>query len=145
MMLFTKLPDSKTPETLPEQGNKGIQHVKKLTADGICQFIFFKPVIRSRINILGNLTLIKEKQMNAKKISIVGMLAVTFSSVAVAGPDWEIIHRAEARKISHDQELMNNGMKRNVTFLEHGPSATSTPYMNAEQKLESAQKRGSRN
>jgi hypothetical protein len=83
--------------------------------------------------------------MNAKKISIVGMLAVTFSSVAVAGPDWEIIHRAEARKISHDQELMNNGMKRNVTFLEHGPSATSTPYMNAEQKLESAQKRGSRN
>jgi hypothetical protein len=43
--------------------------------------------------------------MNAKKISIVGMLAVTFSSVAVAGPDWEIIHRAEARKISHDQDL----------------------------------------
>ena len=83
--------------------------------------------------------------MNAKKISIVSMLAVTFSSVAVAGPDWEIIHRAEARKISHDQELMNNGMKKNVTFLEHDPRATSTPYMNAEQKLESAQKRGSRN
>lgn len=82
--------------------------------------------------------------MNAKKISIVGMLAVTFSSVAVAGPDWEIIHRAEARKIAHNQELMNNGMKRDVTFLEHGPGAITTPRMNAEQKLESAQKRGSR-
>ena len=75
--------------------------------------------------------------MNLKNISIVGLLSITICSVAVAGPDWEIIHKAEAGRVSSEHRSINNNMKKTITFLDHGPRAITTPYMNKERKLES--------
>lgn len=86
----------------------------------------------------------KRKKMNSKNIVIVGLLSMAVSSTAVAGPDWEIIDKAEADKISHEHAFMSNDTKKIVVLLDHGPRAISTPYMNEERKSELKQTGDSR-
>ena len=74
--------------------------------------------------------------MNSKNILIVSLLSITICSVAVAGPDWEIIHKAEADRVSSEHRSANNNMKRTITLLDHGPRAITTPYVNEKRKLE---------
>lgn len=76
--------------------------------------------------------------MNSNNIWIVGLLSIAVSSTAFAGPDWEIIHQAEAHKISREHALMN--VKKKSVFLDHGPRAITTPYLEQERKLELEQR-----
>ncbi len=87
----------------------------------------------------------KRKKMNSKNIVIVGLLSMAVSSTAFAGPDWEIIDKAEADKISHEHAFTSNDAKKIVVLLDHGPRAISTPYMNEERKSELKQTGSSRN
>jgi hypothetical protein len=53
-------------------------------------------------------------------------LLIAFSIPAVAGPNWDVIHRAEANKAAHEHE------KALVLPLDYGPRAITTPWLNRE-------------
>ncbi len=59
------------------------------------------------------------------------LAAAVAASPAVAGPNWDVIHQAEANAL-HKHEGTAAGMP-----LDHGPRALSTPWLN-EERVESA-------
>lgn len=75
-----------------------------------------------------------------KKISITlaGMLSISLALPAVAGPNWSIIHDAEAHKASHQQPAATKNVPtvEEVVPLDHGPRALSTPYLNKEREMQ---------
>lgn len=54
---------------------------------------------------------------------IAGICTLMQLSVASAGPNWDVIHEAEARHAHHAQE--------HVVPLDHGPRAITTPWLNS--------------
>ncbi len=60
-----------------------------------------------------------------KKVSVTlfGLLAAAWDAPALAGPNWEVIHEAEARHAAHRAG-------EHVLPLDHGPRAISTPWLN---------------
>ncbi len=60
-----------------------------------------------------------------KKFSatLFGLFAASLEVPAFAGPNWEVIHEAEAHHLAHHAE-------GHVAPLDHGPRAISTPWLN---------------
>lgn len=55
--------------------------------------------------------------------TLTGILAAAISMPALAGPNWDVIHEAEAHHLArHEGE--------HVLPLDHGPRAITTPYLN---------------
>jgi len=58
-----------------------------------------------------------------KMKTLTGILAAAISMPALAGPNWDVIHEAEARHVArHEVE--------HVLPLDYGPRAITTPYLN---------------
>jgi hypothetical protein len=58
-----------------------------------------------------------------KMKTLTGILAAAISMPALAGPNWDVIHEAEAHHLArHEGE--------HVVPLDHGPRAITTPYLN---------------
>lgn len=66
-------------------------------------------------------------------MAIVAMGATALAATAVAGPNWDAIHDAEAHGAHHTEE--------HVPPLDHGPRATSTPWLNKVHERCAAHKR----
>ncbi len=67
-----------------------------------------------------------------------GICVLTQLSVAWAGPNWQVIHEAEARHAHHATE--------HVAPLDHGPRAITTPWVakvEAEQSAKHKQREAS--
>lgn len=62
--------------------------------------------------------------MNKNTLTAIAVLSFAFSMPAVAGPNWDVIHRAEAIGQSHQHE------KALVLPLDYGPRAITTPWVN---------------
>lgn len=54
----------------------------------------------------------------------------TLSLPAAAGPNWDLIHKAESEKDVQKHEDMN------ILPLDHGPRALSTPWLNQQKEKE---------
>ncbi len=65
--------------------------------------------------------------MKKRLITTFGMVLVAVSLPAVAGPNWDVIHDAEANRVLH-KHLSGE----EVLPLDHGPRAISTPWLNKE-------------
>ncbi len=61
-----------------------------------------------------------------KKIALIAVAALPalFSLPALAGPNWDVIHKAEADKAARKSETSV------VLPLDHGPRAITTPWQN---------------
>ncbi|HKB60824.1 MAG TPA: hypothetical protein VKC56_12360 [Gallionellaceae bacterium] len=64
--------------------------------------------------------------MKNRALPAILALFIAFSLPAVAGPNWDVIHRAEANKAAHIRE------KALVLPLDYGPRAITTPWLNRE-------------
>lgn len=62
--------------------------------------------------------------MNKSSTALILALSVAFSMPAVAGPNWDVIHKAEADKAAHKHEHAL------VLPLDYGPRAITTPWLN---------------
>ena len=71
--------------------------------------------------------------MNKLRITLAGVLALGIPLPAVAGPDFQTMHQIEqAQKARQAEAAMEKACEsgRLVLLLDHGPHATSTPYLN---------------
>ncbi len=68
--------------------------------------------------------------MNKLLITLAGVLALSATLPAIAGPDFQVIE--QGRKLAQARAATEKGCesKRLVLPLDHGPHATSTPYLN---------------
>jgi hypothetical protein len=64
--------------------------------------------------------------MKKEAMALVIALSITVSMPAVAGPNWDVIHKAEANKAAHKHEAAL------VLPLDYGPRAITTPWLNKE-------------
>lgn len=68
--------------------------------------------------------------MKNRALPAIISLSIAFSMPALAGPNWDVIHRAEANKAAHKHE------KALVLPLDYGPRAITTPWLNRERMSE---------
>lgn len=68
--------------------------------------------------------------MKKVSVAVAGILAAALSAPALAGPNWDAIHEAEARHGRHAEE--------HVLPLDHGPRAVTTPWLNKVHAVEMA-------
>lgn len=71
--------------------------------------------------------------MNKLLITLAGTLMLSVTLPAIAGPDFQTMHQIElAQKARQAETTIENGCesRRFVLLLDHGPHATSTPYLN---------------
>ena len=68
--------------------------------------------------------------MNKLLITLAGVLALGATLPAIAGPDFQVIE--QGRRLAQAKVATEKGCesKRLVLPLDHGPRATSTPYLN---------------
>jgi hypothetical protein len=64
--------------------------------------------------------------MKKSTAALVIALSVPVSMPAFAGPNWDVIHSAEAKKAAHEHESAL------VLPLDYGPRAITTPWLNHE-------------
>jgi hypothetical protein len=69
--------------------------------------------------------------MKKLTVTLIGILAATSQMPALAGPNWDVIHEAEARHLAHHAE-------EHVLPLDHGPRAITTPWLNKVHEREEA-------
>ncbi|MDA8254294.1 MAG: hypothetical protein M0Z99_01425 [Betaproteobacteria bacterium] len=72
--------------------------------------------------------------MNKLLITLAGVLTLGATLPAIAGPDFQIIEKG--RKAAQERAATEKGCeaKRFVPLLDHGPRATTTPYLNQQRK-----------
>lgn len=66
--------------------------------------------------------------MKTLSATLLGLFAASMELPAFAGPNWDVIHEAEARHLAHHAE-------EHVLPLDHGPRAISTPWLNKMQEM----------
>ncbi len=64
--------------------------------------------------------------MKKTHIALILAASIPFSTPALAGPNWDVIHKAEADKAAHKHEHAL------VLPLDYGPRAITTPWLNQE-------------
>lgn len=64
--------------------------------------------------------------MRKTSLAAIVSFSIALSMPALAGPNWDVIHRAEANKVAHKHE------KTMVLPLDYGPRAITTPWLNRE-------------
>lgn len=80
--------------------------------------------------------------MRYSTLTAIVSFSIAFSMPAVAGPNWDVIHRAEANK-AHRAEANKAAHKHEnalVLPLDYGPRAITTPWVNREQLSEQVSK-----
>lgn len=73
---------------------------------------------------------------------LVGVLALSHTVATFAGPDWQVIERARKEKEQGAQLAQKEQPKaggqcataRATLALDHGPRASTTPYLNEQRK-----------